>query len=58
MPIQDLPKIAWGAQNRQTNIIIIPNITVTKHLKINECLNLRILAASFLSRRIVTAMYK
>ena len=49
MPIQDLPKIA---------LVIIPNITVTKHLKINECLNLRILAASFLSRRIVTTMYK
>ena len=58
MPIQDLPKIALGAQNRQTNIIIIPNITVTKYLEINECLNLTILAASFLSRRIVTAMYK
>lgn len=58
MPIQDLPKIAVGAQNRQTNIIIIPNITVTKYLKIKECLNLRILAASFLSQWIVTAMYK
>lgn len=58
MPIQDLPKIALGAQNQQTNIIIIPNITVTKYLKINECLSLRILAASFLSQRIVTAMYK
>ena len=58
MPIQDLPKIALGAQNWQTNLIIIPNITVTKYLKINECLNLSILAASFLSQRIVTAKYK
>lgn len=58
MPIQDLPKIALGAQNQQMYIIIIPKITVRKYLKLKECLNLRILAASFLSRRIVTAMYK
>lgn len=58
MPIQDLPKIALGAQNQQMYIIIIPKITVRKYLKLKECLNLRILAASFLSRKIVTAMYK
>ena len=58
MPIQDLPKIALGAQNQQIDIIIIPKITVRKYLKLKECLNLRILAASFLSYRIVTAMYK
>ena len=58
MPIQDLPKIALGAQNQQIDIIIISKITVRKYLKLKECLNLRILAASFLSHRTVTAMYK